>query len=215
MAAAVDTFRIARAPLSERYRISPETITLCSSYSLDVKPRTNAQRPFMVLHDDSQKRICGLVRRPMNSSTFEIRLGSAGSLHDGKSHPKHSDGWVELTHRSNDTAVWSICLASGQRRTFAWVRSSISLAGRGMRLFDITEMSDLSTGSLEGMHALANFERKKGLTSFGALEVDNKISYYGEDFVQMLLLTAMCLVDQTSKRGTNSLGWGSRGFEDR
>lgn len=169
----------------------------------------------MVLHDDSQKHICGLVRRPMNSSTFEIRLGGFGNASGEKGHPTDEDEWHELNCTSDSTAIWSLCLPSDETRAFAWVRSSRSLAGRCMKLVDVTGMNDASKASLEDLSALADFEPKKGLTSFANIEVDRSRSPLAEEFLQMVFLTAMCLNDHLSKQGTNALGWGSRGFEDR
>ena len=214
MATAKDVFRISRPPLSERYRITPESITTNSNYSLDVKPRTSAKRPFMVLRDDSKKCLCALVRRPMNSSTFEISLYGQSNASGGKGCLGNEGEWCELTCPTNSTAFWSICLASDETRTFGWVRTSLGLAGRSMKLVDVKAMDGNSVASLKDMPAVATFERRKGWTSFGKIEVDKQASVYGEDFTRMLILTAMCLNDNKSKQATNSAGWGSSGFED-
>lgn len=211
-------FHISRPPLSETYKFTPKGPTAATSprYRLDVKPRTNADRPFMVLANHSDKGICGLVRRPMNSDDFEICLGGWGNASGEKGHPAgDDDGWTVMACPSESAALWSLPLDTGETRTFAWTRASLSLAGRDMRLVDVTGMSDVTVPNLKQLPSLAVFRRKGGLSSFGELEVDSTAAGFGEDFSRMLLMTLMCLKDQMSKRGTNALGWGSYGFEDK
>lgn len=83
-----------------------------------------------------------------------------------------------------------------------------------MKLVDVTDMHGATSESLEDAPGIASFDRKKGLTSFGQLQVDSDALSLGEDFVRMLIMTSLCLNEHISKTGTNSLGWGSSGFED-
>ena len=158
---------------------------------MDVQPRTNAKMPFMLLFEDGAKRVVGSVRRPISSATFEIQLaGESGDL----------GIWKPMQRTGDKDGTWTAELPGGDKEV-AW-QGSVNVAGSRYTLVGMS--------ATDKDEVLAEFKPAKGLSACGVLQmnVDG-----GAQFDQEAIMTFMCLYDRISVKGTNSLGWGSTGFE--
>lgn len=169
-----------------RYTVAGPNLT----YTIDVKPRTNAARPFMVL---TQANVAlASVRRPINSTSFEIDRESG-------SQDKQDTTALKFPVPGVGLGVWKAHPDGRTAVDVQWRKK-----GKTYSLLEV-EPSDGQEGKL-----LAEYHANKGwFSSGGALHIHVDC---GADFDCMTILTYICMTDTKSTVATNSGGSGYSGI---
>ncbi|KAG8414223.1 hypothetical protein J3459_014948 [Metarhizium acridum] len=193
-------FKLRKRLLSETYALVPETTGGGTDYSMDVKPRTNSKMPFMFLFEG--KSVVGSVRRPMDSATFEIKLGNTENKAQGEE-------WRFMHRTGRKEGTWTVPSSdTGGMKEFAWEGTidvatdgiSPGLSRPGYKLVDVSND--------ESDEALAVFTPTKGLSKSGVLQLNVN---WREEFERMVILTFMCVYDRISTQATDAIGRGAAG----